>query len=119
MSTLVRPSEYVDVPEHLRDRIWLFKIEPEVYEEARYQVVLSRPRVTIGYVTKRRTESWRKSGRIRTSLIGRPVHWEAHRTADWREAGTNTMDYSVGYHYTRRNAAAVALAEAFLEGVKP
>ena len=41
----------------------------------------------VGTVESKRTESWRKSGRIRTSMRGRPKTWDAKPTHDWRPDG--------------------------------
>jgi hypothetical protein len=52
--------------------------EPGPGDTIRYDVLVDGE--TIGHVERCQTESWRKSGRMRTSLQGRPTHWEAKLT---------------------------------------
>lgn len=126
MSVVVQPSRYVEVPEHLRGRIVLERIHPEweTAPEATYEVYLRPPNgdvpaILVGTVRKRRTESWRMSanGQYRTSLRGRPIHWDAVRTSAWRPPGTFEIDCRIGYRHPSRAIAAVSLVEAYLEAV--
>lgn len=76
----------------------LVPIEPYSWQIARgdtrearaYEVHLDG--VVIGTVRNGSRESWRKSGRIRTSLIGYPAHWEfeAKCTIDMRRHQRST-----------------------------
>ena len=70
-------------------------------DERRYRVFLGGE--FIGIVESIRTESWRKSGRIRTSLIGHPKEWWA-RTKDGRSV-TRTA-------YSRQAAVDALVREA-------
>lgn len=106
MSTPLRSTRYTTVPEHLAGRVLIHGVNrsaPAVGTEQRLVTLVpvgggsSEP---IGHVEKRRTETWRKVGRIRTSLVGRPVHWEAY----------DSPTHRVGYRYGSMAAAVLALA---------
>lgn len=61
---------------------------------------------SIGYVLSNRSESWRQTSTgVRYSLRGKPKHWEAYLFGDER----------VGYRYSTRLAAAIALHAAAIE----
>jgi len=68
-------------------------------DQRRYLVFLDG--AYIGVVESVRTESWRKSGRIRTSLIGRPKEW-------WATAGATAVTRTA----RTRQTAIDALVEA-------
>lgn len=108
MTRVLRSTRYITVPFALTGRVLIDDIQASAHSEGRYNVRLltaDAGPVGVGYVEKRRTETWRKVGRIRTSLIGRPVHWEAFTHRHQR----------VGYRFGSMAQAALRLAELHTE----
>ena len=99
-------SERADKPAGATKGVELRPHLPPAGDCYSYKVYLGG--VLIGWVESYRTESWRKVGRLRTTMIGRPKSWRAslNQQGDFPKSLTTTA-------HTRR-VAVQRLVDAYM-----
>jgi hypothetical protein len=100
-------------------KVSLNKLEPLSYDTARgdhqkgarYNVLIDG--VVIGQVSKHSEESWLKSGRIKTTMIGYSRWWEADLEARVNDVVIPWSQRRVGHQFQTREDAIAAIVEAY------
>lgn len=83
---------------------------------ARYDVRVGEK--AIGSIHSYRTESWRKAGRIRTSLIGRPLVWSGDVTGQFDSVRDSSATEVVRHVCSRAAGAGLFTPETIGKGKK-